>query len=42
VPKADTNLEVELRLPNATKPKDLGINKDERLLAIGLESIELK
>jgi hypothetical protein len=42
VPKADSNLEVELRLPNATKPKDLGINKDERLLAIGLESIELK
>jgi hypothetical protein len=42
VPKAESKLEVEFRLPNATKPSDLGINKDERLLAIGLESIELK
>lgn len=41
-PKTDSSLEVEFRLPNATKPKDLGINKDERLIAIGLESIEFK
>lgn len=42
VAKTDTSLEVEFRLPNATKPKDLGINNDERLIAIGLESIEFK
>lgn len=42
IPKVDTSLEVEFKLPKATKPKDLGINNDERLLAIGLESIELK
>lgn len=42
IPKVDTSLEVEFKLPKATKPKDLGINNDERLLAIGLESIEFK
>lgn len=42
VPQTNANLEVEFRLPNAAKPKDLGINNDERLIAIGLETIEFK
>ena len=32
------NLVIELKLPNATTPKSLGINDDLRILAIGLES----
>ncbi len=42
IPESNTNLEVELKLPNAARPVDLGINQDERLMAIGLESISFK
>lgn len=42
IPQNAKNLHLELRMPNAARPIDLGINNDERLLAIGLESIEFK
>lgn len=42
IPKDAENLNLELRMPNAARPVDLGINKDERLLALGLESISFK
>ena len=35
-------LEIELKFPNASRPIDLGMNDDNRLLAIGLESIEFR
>lgn len=42
IPQDAGNLNLELRLPNAAKPIDLGINKDERLIAIGIESITFR
>jgi hypothetical protein len=33
---------VEIKLPDAAKPIDLGINKDGREIAIGLQSIQFK
>jgi hypothetical protein len=35
-------IEMEFELPNAATPKSLGINNDNRLLAIGLISMEVK
>jgi hypothetical protein len=35
-------LDLELKFHNAAKPKDLGINNDERVIAIGIESIEIQ
>ena len=42
VPQDVENLNLELRIPNAARPIDLGINGDERLIAIGLESIKFQ
>jgi hypothetical protein len=42
VPKEGSEMTVSLRLPNAAKPVDLGINKDVRQIAIGLESAQFK
>lgn len=42
IPKDTGNLSLELRMPNAARPIDLGINKDTRRIAIGLESIDFK
>lgn len=42
IPNDGDDLNLELRLPNAAKPINLGINGDERLLAIGIESIKLQ
>jgi hypothetical protein len=42
VPKEGSEMKVSLRLPNAAKPVDLGINKDVRQIAIGLESAQFK
>lgn len=35
-------LDLGLKFLNAAKPKDLGINNDERVIAIGIESIEIQ
>lgn len=42
VPKEGSEMKISLRLPNAAKPVDLGINKDVRQIAIGLESAQFK
>lgn len=42
VPKEGSEMKINLRLPNAAKPIDLGINKDVRQIAIGLESAQFK
>lgn len=42
IPTATKKIELQLKVPNAAKPIDLGINQDDRQIAIGLESIEFK
>ncbi len=42
IPSDGDELNLELRMPNAARPTDLGINSDERLIAIGLESIKFQ
>jgi hypothetical protein len=42
VPKEGSEMKISLRLPTAAKPIDLGINKDVRQIAIGLESAQFK
>lgn len=42
VPKEGSEMKISLRLPTAAKPVDLGINKDIRQIAIGLESAQFK
>ena len=38
--QASDQLEISLQIPNPIRPIDLGIGKDDRLLGIGLQSIE--
>jgi hypothetical protein len=42
VPFESENLDLKFKLPNAARPIDLGINKDVRQIAIGLESAQFK
>jgi len=42
VPKDGPDMKISLNLSNAAKPIDLGINKDVRQIAIGIESAEFK
>jgi len=40
--KGSRTLNIELRLPNATSPKSLGLSDDARILAVACASLELK
>lgn len=42
IPKDESTLDLNFKLPNAAKPIDLGINQDVRQIAIGIESAEFK
>lgn len=42
VPIDSENLDLKFKLPNAARPIDLGINKDVRQIAIGLESAQFR
>jgi hypothetical protein len=39
--KAGGTLRIELRIPQCTSPKKLGLNSDERLLGVSLSELEI-
>jgi putative flippase GtrA len=41
-PGADQLIKLEFRFPDAARPKDIGINEDTRMLAIGLLSLTVR